>query len=90
MLSSSHMNEDKETETRKEKVDKVKVLINSNSMMEMIKVASLVLMLLLTLFCNSDLIELFALGVTCYFIIAITGKQNRNTNVIDRTLNELV
>ena len=84
------MNEDKETETRKEKVDKVKVLINSNNMLEMIKVASLVLMLLFTLFCNSDLIELFALGVTCYFIITIAGKQNRNTNVIDRTLNELV
>lgn len=32
------MNEDKETETRKEKVDKVKVLINRNSMLEMIKV----------------------------------------------------
>lgn len=84
------MNEDKETETRKEKVDKVKVLINRNSMLEMIKVASLVLMLLLTLFCNSDLIDLFALGVTCYFIITIAGKQNRNTNVIDKTLNELV
>lgn len=90
MLSSSHMNEDKETETRKEKVDKVKVLISSILLLLMIKVASLVPMLLLTLFCNSDLIELFALGVTCYFIIAITGKQNRNTNVIDRTLNELV
>lgn len=84
------MNEDKETETRKEKVDKVKVLINSNDMLEMIKVASLVPMLLLTLFCNSVLIEQFALGVTCYFIIAIAGKQNRNTHVIDRTLTELV
>jgi hypothetical protein len=84
------MNEDKETETRKEKVDKVKVLINRNSMLEMIKVASLVPMLLLTLFFNSDLIDLFALGVTCYFIITIAGKQNRNTNVIDKTLNELV
>ena len=84
------MNEDKETETRKEKVDKVKVLINRNDMLEMIKVAIFVPMLLFTLFCNSDLIDLFALGVTCYFIITFTGNQNRNTNVINKTLNELV